>query len=427
MEVWKRLAVLTLIALLGGFVLCSCDTGTFVEPTPVLTIPGSVEGFVRDSDTPLNDAVPRARVFTSPSDRVTFTDATGYYRIDGLQPGSYQITAVTTDPTVPFRSASTDTVIVGGLTSLASIDFAAPLPSNLAQIVFLSDRELLGSPYAFLSNWRGDTPVRFMPELAVAISSIRWNPSDREEVLYTTPGAGGEVYRYDTRTRTSQAVTANGVEEMGADFSPDGTRVVVATDTDADGNYEIRLMNRDGSGAITLVDDYNGATGQTFDNRWPSWAPDGYSIAFSSRRTDLGAPVDQVDYEVCTTPVIGGPILQLTRDMVDDVDLSWHPSSRQLVWAKRYNLHYQLYTQPAAEGATASRLTDGAYDNRSPSFSWDAERIVWTSNANFDGRNPDGNVEVWSAVYEGSYLVTPTDITWQLPPVTHASVRFRPR
>lgn len=64
-------------------------------------------------------------------------------------------------------------------------------------------------------------------------------------------------------------------------WSPDGKRIAFMSQTfeAAGGNYEIFVMNADGSG-VTRLTNFIGVDG------WPAWSPDGTRIAFTSIRDD---------------------------------------------------------------------------------------------------------------------------------------------
>jgi TolB protein len=58
-------------------------------------------------------------------------------------------------------------------------------------------------------------------------------------------------------------------------MAPDGTRI--AFTSTSDGNQEIYLMNRDGSGLFRL-------TRNPAEDQWPDWSPDGKKLRFLSNR-----------------------------------------------------------------------------------------------------------------------------------------------
>lgn len=58
-------------------------------------------------------------------------------------------------------------------------------------------------------------------------------------------------------------------------YSPAGDRI--AFSSNADGNFEIYLMNRDGDGMVRITRD-------AADDKNPRWSPDGRSIVFESNR-----------------------------------------------------------------------------------------------------------------------------------------------
>lgn len=102
----------------------------------------------------------------------------------------------------------------------------------------------------------------------IAFNSGRVEGTDDLHGFLTDPG-GREV------TRISNAFI-----EYPA-WSPDGTRIAFMSQMwdGAGGNYEIFMVDADGSNLRRLTDNH-------VDDGWPAWSPDGTQIAFTSIRDD---------------------------------------------------------------------------------------------------------------------------------------------
>ena len=97
---------------------------------------------------------------------------------------------------------------------------------------------------------------------------------------------------FDTATNLTNYNRGN---DMGPDWSFDGTRITFISDRD--GNNEIYVMDADGSNQTRLTNDLGK------DNR-PSWSPDGNSIAIYSDRTG--------NHEIYTMNLNGSNLINLT-------------------------------------------------------------------------------------------------------------------
>ena len=167
----------------------------------------------------------------------------------------------------------------------------------------------------YTSSWAGVriTHLRFFDESSPTnISEAVYNVSTGQYVLEVDqeePAAPVTSLTYHSRSDYSPA------------WSPDGQRIAFVSFRD--GNYEIYVMNADGS-EITRLTDTSRYAARVFDGS-PAWSPDGQRIAFQSDRDG--------NYEI-----------------------------------------YVMY----ADGSAPTRLTDGS-DNGNPVWSPDGQRIAFTS------------------------------------------------
>jgi dipeptidyl aminopeptidase/acylaminoacyl peptidase len=186
-------------------------------------------------------------------------------------------------------------------------------------------------------------------------------------------------------------------------------------------------------------------TGERRDGT-PRWSPDGSKLAFTSSRKE------KEPAQLYVIPVAGGEPTRLTELKEDVNDPVWSPDGRQIVFASRVRdeayeeedgrkrkprridrLHYkldnegwtadrrtQLFVVPADGSSEPRRLTEGDYENYSPSWSPDGTRIAFASMRSED----------WDkALVEDLFLVAPDGgEVEQLTPgdATHAAPVWSP-
>lgn len=90
----------------------------------------------------------------------------------------------------------------------------------------------------------------------------------------------------------------------------------IAFTSDRDGNWEIYVMNADGSGQTNL-------TKNAADDTYPTWSPDGKKIAFNTLRDG--------NYEIYVMSADGSGQTRLTNNGKGDFHPSWGPFLKKRV------------------------------------------------------------------------------------------------
>lgn len=139
--------------------------------------------------------------------------------------------------------------------------------------------------------------------------------------------------------------------EDDPDWSPDGQRIVFTSHDVTDNHLnsitaEIYVINADGTGGLARL------TNNVEEERAPSWSPDGSRIVFMCRR---GGP----DFELCVMNADGSGQIQLTDNTVLDATATWSPDGSQIVFHRPVAGRFQLWLINA-DGTGQTQLTNTA-------------------------------------------------------------------
>lgn len=431
------LLVLPLLPLLlMGLGACGGDE---LQPlNPEILTRGIITGVVRDRDAPGEPPVAGAEVQVLPNNQVTETDSQGRFTFVNLLPGSYRVRALR--PGNTFGSSTTagtqdeaqpvgeeEVQLASGQTRDIQLEFGrAPGTDSGFQITFVSSNN---SKQIQVTTVLGtDVVARDVNSVPAPILEAKLNPANPQEMVLECSEAGNSgIYLANLSTQSGSVLVQTGVPETHPDFSPDGSRVVYSADGDSDGNFEIYVINRDGSGQTLLVDDFDPTTSGTFDHRDPAWSPDGTTILFVSRRTDAAGAIEESDYEVVSVPATGGAIREHTRDLFDDRDPAWHPNSISIAYAKQAQGTFDLFETTILPRSIEVRWTNDFFEDRDPSYSVDGRFLTWITRTSIQGGNADGSTEIAVGQRIGTEILSRRLRTDNPASVTLRSPDFRPR
>jgi hypothetical protein len=188
-------------------------------------------------------------------------------------------------------------------------------------------------------------------------------PAARGRIAFASDRDGNfEIYVMNADGSGVTRLTNNPADDRFPSWSPDGKRI--AFTSDRDGNREIYVMNADGSGVTRL-------TNSPAPDGVPSWSPDGKRIAFDSERDG--------NREIYVMNADGSGVTRLTNNPSIDGGPSWSPDGRRIAFASDRDGNFEIYVMNA-DGSGVTRLTNSPGDDWTPSWSPDGRRIAFTSN-----------------------------------------------
>jgi hypothetical protein len=198
-----------------------------------------------------------------------------------------------------------------------------------------------------------------------------------------------EIYVINTDGSGLTRITNHPANDHWPTWSPDGRQIAFTRDD----HWDIYVINADGSNEVRLTDGHD-----------PVWSPDGQQIAFASARDG--------NLEIYTMNVDGSGLTRLTNHLDPDEDPTWSPNGQQIAFtshrdASSWNA-WDLYVMNA-DGGGLIHLTNSSADDTQPVWSPNGRHIAFHSSRepgwgiyiiNTDGsgltRLADGESPTWS-------------------------------
>lgn len=236
----------------------------------------------------------------------------------------------------------------------------------------------------YIADYDGANPVKVTHSRTLNITPT-WSP-DSQAIAYTSYRPSGGMGTFQdiivSHIRIGKRETpANGdprKQNYLPIWSPDGTKI--AFTTNRDGNPEIYVMNKDGSGVRRM-------TNHPGIDVSPTWSPTGGQLAWVSDRTGTariyimnadGSGQRVLINEECFRP-------------------TWSSGKfNEIAYAGRSGPGYDIKVYSFADGMSR-RITDGIGSNESPAFSPNGRHIAFTSTRN-------GKVQIYTIARDGNDL-----------------------
>jgi TolB protein len=189
-----------------------------------------------------------------------------------------------------------------------------------------------------------------------------WSPDGKKIAFESRRDGNSEIYVINANGSGTKRLTANSVFDGDPAWSPDGKSI--AFSSDRDGNREIYVMNADGANPRRLTNTGGRVDDVLLDglDADPAWSPDGKRIAFNSNRDG--------DYEIYVMNANGSGQRNLTDNASLDALPAWSPDGREIVFeserAEKGNR--DVYVMSAGTGTVIGRLTTVAEADEMPDW-----------------------------------------------------------
>lgn len=232
------------------------------------------------------------------------------------------------------------------------------------QIVMVGNKT--GKKELYLCDSDGGNLRPLTGEGRIAITP-NWGP-DGKSIIYTSYLRGfPDIYRIDLNRNRRETLASYGGLNTGAAVSPDGKDLALILSKD--GNPELYIKNLR-SGALTrLTNTPRGAEAS------PDWSPDGSRIVYASDQGVVGRP------QLYIIPRTGGAPQRISSQGSENVAPDWGPNGL-IACASRSGGRYNIAVINPASKQTVYLTNDGA-DYEDPSWAPDGRHIVAARSVNY--------------------------------------------
>ncbi|MAT42184.1 MAG: hypothetical protein CL609_07570 [Anaerolineaceae bacterium] len=242
------------------------------------------------------------------------------------------------------------------------------------EIVFASDRT--GPFNLFAQNADNIGTADLLVSSTGNDSTPVWSP-DGERLVFASDRDGDfEIYLRQSNG-TEQKLTNNSVEDIHPSWSPDGSRILF-TSNRGGGYYQAYTMNQSGNDVQQV-----GAVANNV--LYPRFSPDGSRIAFM--RASIAIPACDWNWDIWVMNTNGGNQVRVTTQLGGDIYPNWTPDGRIIYASCRNLISSNLYIVDL-DSSIETQVTDWSGDELHAVYSPDAEHLVFNATG-------DGNYEVY--------------------------------
>ncbi len=243
------------------------------------------------------------------------------------------------------------------LTSMGGDEWTPAYSHDGQKIVYTYDRKL------WIANADGTGAVRLTNpnESQYAVDfGASFSPDDSRIVFGHNNGlgmAGGGLWIINTNgTGLTELYQGSGLDPC---FSPDGSQIVFATNSSTSGT-DISIVNANGSNQRYLTSTGN----QGKENRYPAFSPDGTKIVFTSNRDAV------TNYEIYVMDADGTHVTRLTNNAAGDLYARFSPDGQKIAFYSNRDGHEAIFTMNA-DGSAQTRITSASVVSVDPSWGID--------------------------------------------------------
>ena len=221
-----------------------------------------------------------------------------------------------------------------------------------------------------------DTPANGEPVIARTAAELQSLGGGRGQIAYVAERNGNFDIYVMNEDGSETRLTTHFDDDFRPVWSPDGSQIAYHSLRDT---WEIFTIRPDGTGEFNV-------SRHPADDSFPQWSPDSTQLAFHSNRNQK--------FDIFVVNADGTDLRQLTNTDEDDFGPMWSPDGSEIVFHRRISGQRQIALMNA-DGSNVRIVTSVAGEAVFPQWSPDGTRIAFYSDKddgwNLYTMNPDGS------------------------------------
>lgn len=185
-----------------------------------------------------------------------------------------------------------------------------------------------------------------------------WSPDGAQIAFQSERNGNYDIYVMNADGSDQRPLTTHQAKDRWPDWSPDGTRIAFTSNRYA--VKKICVMHSDGSDLEVLS-----RLNVGYDDFYSTWSPDG-RITFVSNRTASGNGRDADEIFIMNS--VGSNIVQLTDNEAGDWLARWSPDGARFAFYSDRDGNKNIFAKTLATGSETP-LTDHPGDDEYPAWS----------------------------------------------------------
>ena len=218
-------------------------------------------------------------------------------------------------------------------------------------------REVIGNADIYVMNADGSDIVRMTTAVGIDIDPS-WSPDGSRIAFRSVRDGQDEIYVMNADGSCQRNLSRSPVDDRSPAWSPDGR--LIAFDHFSDSAFQdIAVISPDG-GEMRRITQHSG--------EYAAWSPDGKRLAFASARDG--------DYEIYVINLDGSGERRLTDNASYDMYPAWSPNGQWIAYESGDQQHLQIHLMHP-DGTGDRRITHDDAQDRFPAWSTDG-RLAWS-------------------------------------------------